>query len=362
MTNYTGAEPPKSVDVSDDSESSADTKIESFEASNDSFEHVHSLWFEDGNVVIVAQESGFRVHKGVLARHSAAFVKILNDSNDSDTLSDQLGMVIGTEIKMEGSKLCSTSPTPHTTLGTSSASSMTASSDYSKYTRSDDFADLAAAARLAHKYTVPVVLSEAMLRLQQLFPPTFDIWEATEDVRATAERRVRPQDAIEAVNLFRALGSADGADKMLPIALYLCCQLAPGELLRGHRRADGTLERLAVDDVELCWKLQKTLAERATTMAEQLCRSGPWLVYADKKKCKCFNCLDKSVPWRWLTDRVRGGDPLGRMLRDRIDWAEREFKVCDKCLSKLRELEMMIRGAFWVELHHDYGRDDSELQ
>ena len=126
---------------------------------------------------------------------------------------------------------------------------------YLKSTRPDDFADLAAAARLAHKYTVPVVLAEATLRLHQLFPPTFDIWEATEDVRAAAER-VRPHDAFEAVNLFHTLGSggADGAQAgaMLPTALYLCWQLTPGQLLRGHQRADGTLERLMTDDIERC--------------------------------------------------------------------------------------------------------------
>ena len=230
---------------------------------------------------------------------------------------------------------------------------------YLKSTRPDDFADLAAAARLAHKYTVPVVLAEATLRLQQLFPPTFDILEETEDVRAAAER-VRPHDAIEAVNLFHTLGSggADGAQAgdMLPAALYLCCQLEPGQLLRGHQRADGTLERLAMDDVERCWKLQQTLAEKTTAMAEQLCLGASWVGYAEKKWCRCFRGSDKGVPWRWLTE-VRGSDPLGRMVRDQLRWAERKFNVCEKCMSTLRESERMTRAAYWAELQRDYGRD-----
>ena len=32
-----------------------------------------SFWFEDGNVVIVAQQTAFRVHRGVLSRHSETF-------------------------------------------------------------------------------------------------------------------------------------------------------------------------------------------------------------------------------------------------------------------------------------------------
>ena len=31
------------------------------------------VWFEDGNVVIVAQQTAFRVHRGVLSRHSETF-------------------------------------------------------------------------------------------------------------------------------------------------------------------------------------------------------------------------------------------------------------------------------------------------
>ena len=227
---------------------------------------------------------------------------------------------------------------------------------YLRHTRPDDFADLAAAARLAHKYTVPVVLSEATIRLQELFPPTFDIWESTGDVRAAAER-VRPRDAIEAVNLFRALGSADGAHHMLPVALYLCCQLSPGELLRGHRRADGMLERLAIDDIELCWKLQQTLADETAAIVEQLCGGSPWLAYVDEKKCKCFKSLDNSVLWRWFTEG-QGSDPLGRMLRDKINWAKRKFNACDTCLSTLRKREKGLRVALWNELHCDYAHNE----
>ncbi|KAI1792054.1 hypothetical protein LXA43DRAFT_358848 [Ganoderma leucocontextum] len=358
MTKSTEAKSPKSVDISD--ASSVDTKIEeSFDASNERFERVRSLWFEDGNVVIVAQESGFRVHKSVLSRHSSVFVKILNDSNDSDALLDQLGIVIDADNKIEGSVVIHVSDSTHD-FG-HLLRIFYDGFDYLKHTRSDDFADLAAATRLAHKYTVSVVLSEATLRLQQLFPPTFDIWEATEDVRVAAER-VRPQDAVEAVNLFRTLGSAGKADDMLPIALYLCCQLAPGELLRGHHRADGTLERLSIDDVELCWKLRETLSEKAAEMTEQLYRRVAGSADAEKKKCKCFNAFEKSVPWKSLKE-ARGGDPLGRMLRDGIE-AEKEkgFKLCDKCLSTLRELEKTVRGEFWEELHRDYGRAQDEQQ
>ncbi|PIL28388.1 hypothetical protein GSI_09539 [Ganoderma sinense ZZ0214-1] len=337
MTNCTETKPSKSADNDTSDASSVDTKIGSFEPSPVPLERVHSLWFEDGNVVVVAQESCFRVHKGVLSRHSAAFVKLLDGpmASDSEALSDQLGVVIDADNKIDGSA----ASVVHVSDSAHDFAHLLRifydGFDYLKYTRRDHFADLAAAARLAHKYTVPVVLAEATLRLQQLFPPTFDIWEATEDVRAAAER-VRPPDAIEAVNLLR---------------------LAPGRLLRGHRRADGTLERLAEDDVERCWTLQQTLAEKTTVVAEGVCGSALWLEYAEKKKkCKCFRGLAKEVPWRWLTE-VRGSDPLGRMVRDQLVWAERKFGACDTCMKNLRESERGLRKAYWAELYDGYRRD-----
>ena len=98
--------------------SSVDTKIESeaFETSGHRFERVHSLWFEDGNVVIVAEESGFRVHKGILSRHSAVFVKVLEhpSSVDSDALVDELGLVIDADnTKIEGNVVVHVSDSTH---------------------------------------------------------------------------------------------------------------------------------------------------------------------------------------------------------------------------------------------------------
>ena len=62
--------PLKPFDNSD--ASSVDTKIESesSKTSDDRFERVHSLWFEDGNVVIIADKTAFRIHRSILRRHS----------------------------------------------------------------------------------------------------------------------------------------------------------------------------------------------------------------------------------------------------------------------------------------------------
>ena len=110
MTKCASSKPFDNSDAS-----SVDTKIESeaFETSGHRFEQVHSLWFEDGNVVIVAQESGFHVHKGILSRHSAVFVKILGHPSDSDALADELGLVIDADRRIEGSVVVHVSDSAH---------------------------------------------------------------------------------------------------------------------------------------------------------------------------------------------------------------------------------------------------------
>ena len=37
------------------------------------FKHHDSLWFEDGNIVLLADNVAFKVHRGILVRHSDVF-------------------------------------------------------------------------------------------------------------------------------------------------------------------------------------------------------------------------------------------------------------------------------------------------
>ena len=42
-------------------------------AATASFDKHPTLWFDDGNVVLIAENTGFRVYRGVLAKHSEIF-------------------------------------------------------------------------------------------------------------------------------------------------------------------------------------------------------------------------------------------------------------------------------------------------
>lgn len=48
------------------------------------FERHKGLWFEDGNIVLIAQDVGFRVYRGILARYSEVFRDMLEVGHPSD--------------------------------------------------------------------------------------------------------------------------------------------------------------------------------------------------------------------------------------------------------------------------------------
>ncbi|TBU52445.1 hypothetical protein BD310DRAFT_940235 [Dichomitus squalens] len=309
----------------------------------------HALWFADGNVVVVAQDTCFRVHQGVLAFNSPIFRDILEDIDYAQVRSDKLGITIDRDETGADGTVIRLSDSAHDFEHLLRI--FYQGFDYLKTTRPDDFADLAAAARLAHKYDTSRVLNEATTRLQQLFPPSFEVWDANARIRAS--KRFRPDDAIEAVNLCRALGRRDGGDDMFPAAVYLCSQLELGHLLRGHRRADGTLEKLDVGELELCLVLKETSVKSAADMAVKLyagrvsanCSGGFWIN-------ACMRILAGARQGPAMSQRFTKalrGDPLGEWLRDEID-AAAKAGLCSSCTRMLRYRERDLRKAFWEKL------------
>lgn len=238
---------------------------------------------------------------------------------------------------------------------------------YVKQIRPIHFADLAAAARLAHKYSISFVLEETAIRLRSLFPKDFDVWEKKEEQRSSGTL-LRSHDAIEAVNLFRAV--SEWVD-MLPSALYLCAQLSPHDILNGHKRADGTVERLAENDIALCWTLRKAFAKESALIALNLSKGGASIacrnedLFRDSLLIKlwggrCETCRDsgrtacsavfdagirvESCEGAW------NGDPLGTHLRSRIDELCDTKRICDECATILRARQQDRRREFWTKM------------
>jgi len=193
--------------------------------------------------MVVAQDTGFRIYRGVLAAHSPIFGDMFTMSQPTDA-----------EL-LDGCPVVRISDSSHDFRAFLSVL-FNFNNDYSKHDHCIDFSLLAAITRLAHKYQVKDLLKDAVNRLERLFPITYeDFMETFRDVRFD-----RGRHAIEAVNLARLIGD----DFILPSILYHCAQLDALTVIRGQTRPDGTVETLSSKDLEICLRGRDALIQTKT--------------------------------------------------------------------------------------------------
>ncbi|KAI0756281.1 hypothetical protein C8Q80DRAFT_1127689 [Daedaleopsis nitida] len=211
------------------------------------------LWFEDGNIVIIAQHSAFCVHKGVLSRHSETFSGLFTVPQPAEDSIE----------RMDGCPVVHVSDSAHDFKHLLHVL-YDGGLNFLEPKQSIQFSRLAALVRLAHKYELTKILEGSLARLKLIFTTELQTWLGH---GATALRSVHISDdelsqsstrnpeaalmtsPIEAVNLFRTIDRPE----MLPVALYLCTLLPNRLLVHGKLRADGTrLEQLSTADLQCC--------------------------------------------------------------------------------------------------------------
>ncbi|KAI1786588.1 hypothetical protein LXA43DRAFT_1109504 [Ganoderma leucocontextum] len=166
------------------------------------------IWFEDRNVVVIAQNTAFRFHKSRAAvrrrsRPSMASCPTVHVSDTSYDFRELLRVIYGGVSHLHPDK-------PVT------------------------FAVLAALAQLSHKYQLDQLLEEAVIhRLKgTVFTTELEVRDKSDGGFADGSPplELESHHAIEALNLFRVL---DRPEMMMPVALYQCCQLEATELVHG---------------------------------------------------------------------------------------------------------------------------------
>ncbi|TBU41577.1 hypothetical protein BD309DRAFT_868029 [Dichomitus squalens] len=279
------------------------------------------FWFEDGNIVIIADETQFRVHRSILCRHSDVLADRLGfNDRRRDTSYDSCAVVrILDSAKSFKGLLRLLYPGP---------------SEILRQVSSDRI--LAGSTHITHQYILG------------LLPASFDEWMNREEraIQGTRSTQPSPRDMIKMINALRDIQG----DDLMPIALYLCCQLSPKTLLSENRRSDGTVEKLSSKDVELCLALREDMVKESACMAMRLFTEPPY------PRCKCRKVVEET-----FMDIVNGKfediprtDPLGPYWRRHIDESERDEKmhrrICSTCAQSLRDREVEQRRELWDEL------------
>ncbi|KAH8103356.1 hypothetical protein BXZ70DRAFT_1062729 [Cristinia sonorae] len=198
-------------------------------ASKGEFRKCEQLWFEDGNIIIVAENLGFRVYCGLLASISSVFMDLFSLSQpEGHELVEGCPVVRVTDSEADmkpfltviynGSSIWKFNSTlPH----------------YWAYTRS--------ILLMSHKYQCEALLEEGKRKLSELVPSDIR-------VRDRVRPRIESDDFISVANVARFLDMRAVHRR----ALYECCQLDTIILTTGWVDEDGFRDRLCAEDVQAC--------------------------------------------------------------------------------------------------------------
>ncbi|TFK77906.1 hypothetical protein K466DRAFT_592968, partial [Polyporus arcularius HHB13444] len=225
------------------SQESPEVKNESEASSSEGpegFIRDQEYWFVDGNLILVAQNTAFRLYMGLLLAQSS----VLRQKFSSAHLSLHEGTVTRTvhlpepphEWRYLLRRLLPKGTGIHQTT----------------FSLRDDFPMISALLRLSQKYNITEVTAYAIDALKAIYCNSYDAWRIHDravcgegyDLGETPGILAR---AIVAINFARLYN----IPSVLPTAFYHCACLG-GAIMKGYTHQDGTPEYLASDDVARC--------------------------------------------------------------------------------------------------------------
>ncbi|KAI0742401.1 hypothetical protein C8Q80DRAFT_1107964, partial [Daedaleopsis nitida] len=200
------------------------------------FKHDVEFWFDDGNIVLVARDVGFRIYRGLLASQSPVFADMFASSS-----------LTNIELQ-DGCPTIHLSDSPEDLRDFLRVLAPTSKRVFYDHSSKYDFEVVAAVPRMAHKYNVQDVESQALLALQEWYTNSFDQWDSGRPRLAVSVQDDLNQH-IGAVTLAKLTDTVS----MLPIVLCYCCALG-GALFDRWTRRDGIVERLDQETLRQCFE------------------------------------------------------------------------------------------------------------
>ncbi|KAI1784799.1 hypothetical protein LXA43DRAFT_901007 [Ganoderma leucocontextum] len=310
------------------------------------------FWFDDGNIVLVAQRTAFRIYRGLLSSQSTVFSDMFVSSSSS------------ADETFDGCPIIHLSDSPHDVAHLLRVLLPKSSIEYVYSTSSPrpvrNFDEVFALVRLAHKYHIQYVQDQALAALQ-IYDFTSNFKTFCKGLANNAESLLQKRaQAIGAVTL----GRLTNTPSMLPRALYHCAYLGSA-VLDGWTRGHGTIEHLSPADLRRCIDGRVTLGQEHLLALSRL--------FNDTLSMSCTrpDCCRK-----WLR-RVQGF--IGRFPNATSDlplsdwtttlrrWAE--GALCRACEEELVTRHRRERRKIWNKLPklfdieiEGWGEPESEVE
>lgn len=185
-----------------------------------------------------------------------------------------------------------------------------------------------------------------MDRMKSCFSDNLHVWAQAEARGGSALMSYKQTDAIAAVNIARLTNT----ESMVPVGLYMCCQLKTEVLLNGVTRENGTTERLASDDVVRCIDARKVLVHDNIISA---CR-----VFDPSSSAECSGTRCTTILKFFLESQVTydGGLANYTCLGDWVSWLRIEEPsawfgdLCHACKNMIEARAGAEREVIWSQL------------
>ncbi|KAI0826509.1 hypothetical protein BC628DRAFT_1320092 [Trametes gibbosa] len=299
------------------------------------------LWFDDGNLVLVAGDVEFKVYRGPLIAHSPIFKDMLSlpQPGGQDRSSEDACPVIPLHDSVDDLRHALRVFVPGYTLRAG--------------VLEPTYDEVAACIRIGHKYQIDELVQRNIAYLQKLYPSDFDSYLATR--RGTRPPTFTRPHAIGVVNLARFAS----APALLPAALMECCTLG-ADIVHGLLHADGTREMLSAEDLGRCFVGRARMAQASARIAHQMFRQSV------ARGCR-YSTYCQRVLQRLLAELGNARIELVSNLDWCTPWAgyvddkDEDGELCAKCYKMLdEERPRQLQREVWQVLPTMMGVDQTE--
>ncbi|TDL22613.1 hypothetical protein BD410DRAFT_770177 [Rickenella mellea] len=241
------------------------------------FEKDASLWFDDGNIVLAAETTLFRVHRSVLAMNSPVFRDMFSlpqpegDTESIKGVPDVVPVVHMHDKAVDLSHLLHTIYDRH----------------YYRLNIATTFEKISALLRLSTKYQMVKLRAEVKDHLALCYPTEFDdlLKHYGDDYGESHMEDVLCEfDALQVFAVVR-LARETGAAELLPAALYEAAHQDLDDILRGIDQTNDAL--LLPDDIRACMHGREFLVSTCRGILQEVMKMIASSEMVDKCTKKC---------------------------------------------------------------------------
>ncbi|KAM5539312.1 hypothetical protein V8D89_007003 [Ganoderma adspersum] len=332
MPNTPTTRPPKRARASDEAQDTdSSTSSSTTSSTNLKLRRHTEFWFRDGNIVLVARRTGFRIYRGLLSSQSTVFSDMFASSTcKADETFDGCPVVHLSDSPHDLAHLL------HVLIPKTRIHYQATDADPAR-----TFEEVSALVRLAHKYHIQPVQDQALAALQ-LFNFTSDFTTFCTGSSSKTKLVNRSAESIGAVNLARLTDTPS----MLPLAMYNCAYLDTA-VLDGWKRRDGTIEELSPADLRRCINGRVSLGREQFSLLLRLFKTttSAECDYPDHGE-EALRTIHDTVVSDWDSTGYRALSDWTAALRSFVS----KYDLCESCEEMLLDRNRQERRKVWNKL------------